>query len=157
MVNGGTINKMLNRGAMRLLGELPPPARALYDSGNVRQVGATVHIRSKEQNFDIDISNVRDLRLLTYDEGSYAPEKTMAAWANVRLIDASGKAVPLSQMKPKSSTGVREDASPIEFPDRKFADGVRTFAAAELVYDISGKGLCAASGKRGTRYSRQHQ
>lgn len=149
MVNGDTINKMLNRGALRLLGDLPPAPRALYDSGRVRPVAATVHTRNKALDFDIDISSVRDLHLLTYDEGSYAPEKTLAAWAEIRLIDASGKSVPLSQMKPKRADGLREDSSPIEFPDRKFADGVRTFARAELVYDISGKGFTRLQGSVG--------
>ena len=149
MVNGATINKMLNRGAMRLLGELPPAPRALYDSGPVRPVAATVHTRNRALDFDIDVASVHDLRLLTYDEGSYAPEKTMAAWADVRLIDASGRAVPLAQMKPKSAAGLRDDASPIEFPDKKFEAGVRTFAAAELVYDISGKGFTRLQGSVG--------
>jgi hypothetical protein len=141
LVNGGTINKMLNRGALRLLGELPPAPRALYDSGAVRPVAANVHTRNKAHDFDIDISNVKELRLLTYDEGSYSPEKTMAAWADARLVDASGNVTPLSQLKPKSAAGLRDDASPIEFPDKKFDDGVRTWAAADLVYDIAGKGF----------------
>ncbi len=139
MVNGDTINKMLNRGAMRLLGVLPPAPRALYDSGAVRQ-------RTKTLSFDIDISHARELRLLTYDEGSYSPEKTLAAWADVRLVDAEGKAFPLSQMKPKSAKGLREDASPIEFPDKKFDDGIRTWASAELVYAIGGKGFVRLQG-----------
>lgn len=141
MVNGTTINKMLNRGAMRLLGELPPAPRALYDSGAVRQVAANVHTRKKEFDFDIDISNARELLLLTHDEGSYAPDKTMAAWADARLVDASGKIVKLSDMKPKLAKGLRDDKTPIEFADRKFDDGVRTWAGGELVYDIAGKGF----------------
>jgi hypothetical protein len=157
MVNGDTINKMLDRGALRLLGQLPPAPKALYDSGTLR-------VRNKTVDFDIDISGVHDLRLLTYDEGSYAPEKTMAAWANIRLVvaagkdaagkdatgkDAAGKAVPLSGMKPKSAEGLREDATPIEFTDRKFDDGVRTWAKAELVYDIAGKGFVRLQGSVG--------
>jgi hypothetical protein len=149
MVNGDTINKMLNRGALRLLGQLPPAPRSLYDSGAVRSLAATIHTRNKAQDFDIDISNVRDLRLLTYDEGSYAPEKTLAAWADARLIDASGKAVPLSHLKPTSATGLREDASPIQFPDKTFEDGVRTWAGAELVYSIAGKGFVRFQGSVG--------
>jgi hypothetical protein len=149
MVNGDTINKMLNRGALRLLGQLPPAPRSLYDSGAVRSAAATIHTRNKAQDFDIDISNVRDLRLLTYDEGSYAPEKTMAAWADARLIDASGKGVSLSQLKPASATGLRDDASPIQFADKKFDDGVRTWAGAELVYSIAGKGFVRFQGSVG--------
>jgi hypothetical protein len=149
MVNGATINKMLNRGAMRLLGELPPAPRSLYDSGAVRTVPANTHTRNKAQDFDIDVSQVHDLRLLTYDEGSYSPEKTMAAWADIRLIDAAGKATPLSQLKPKSATGLRNDSSPIEFPDKKFDDGIRTWASAELVYAIAGKGFVRLQGSVG--------
>jgi hypothetical protein len=134
---------------MRLLGELPPAPRALYDSGAVRPVSANIHTRNKAQDFDIDIGGIRNLRLLTYDEGSYSPEKTMAAWADVRLIDVSGKAVPLSQLKPKSTDGLRDDSSPIEFPDRKFDDGVRTWASATLVYDIAGKGFVRLQGSVG--------
>ena len=149
MVNGTTINKMLNRGAMRLLGELPPAPAALYDSGMVRQVAASVHQRNPAWDFDIDISKAQELLLLTHDEGSYAPEKTMAAWADVRLIDASGKAVPLGSLKPKSATGVREDASPIEFADKKFDEGLRTWASGQLVYDIAGKGFTRLQGSVG--------
>ncbi|HEY3835773.1 MAG TPA: DUF1549 domain-containing protein [Bryobacteraceae bacterium] len=149
MVNGDTINKMLNRGALRLLGELPAAPRSLYDSGAVRTVNATIHTRPKAEDFDIDISKVSDLRLLTYDEGSYAPEKTLAAWADARLIDASGNATPLSQLKPASATGLRDDATPIQFPDKKFDDGIRTWAAAELVYSIAGKGFVRFQGSVG--------
>jgi hypothetical protein len=149
LVNGTTINKMLNRGALRLLGELPPPPTALYDSVVVRQVAANTRQRNKAWDFDIDVSHAKELRLLTYDEGSYAPEKTMAAWAEVRLVDAAGKAVPLSQMKPKSASGLRDDASPIEFADKKFDDGIRTWASAELVYDIAGKGFARLQGSVG--------
>ena len=120
MVNGDTINKMLNRGALRLLGQLPPAPRPLYDSGTVRQVAVTFISAIRMR---ISMSTFRaceDLRLLTYDEGSYAPEKTMAAWADVRLIDAAGKSVPLAQLTPKSAKGLRDDATPIEFPDKKF-------------------------------------
>lgn len=149
LVNGGTINKLLNRGAMRLLGELPPAPRALYDSGGVRQVAANVHARNKVLDFDIDVSKAQELRLLTHDEGSYAPDKTMAAWADARLIDATGRVVPLSQLKPKSAQGTREDATPIEFADRKFDDGVRTWAGAEIIYDIAGKGYTRFQGSVG--------
>lgn len=149
LVNGDTINKMLNRGALRLLGQLPPAPRPLYDSGTVRQVAATIHTRTRQQDFDIDVSNVKELWLLTHDEGSYSPEKTLAAWADLRLIDASGKSVPLSQIKPKTAGGTREDASPIEFPDRKFDDGLRTWAAAQMVYDVAGKGFVRLQGSVG--------
>src|SRR5208283_3329217 len=67
MVNGDTINKMLNRGALRLLGQLPPAPRALYDSGLVRAASATARTRNKTLDFDIDVSRVHELRLLTYD------------------------------------------------------------------------------------------
>ena len=56
-------------------------------------------------------------------------------------MDAAGKAVPLSRLKPKSAMGVREDTSPIEFPDKTFDDGVRTWASADVVYAIGGKGF----------------
>jgi hypothetical protein len=67
----------------------------------------------------------------------------------VRLVDASGKDVPLSEMKPKSARGLREDSSRIEFPDQKFADGVRTWAGAEIVYAIGGQGFARLQGSVG--------
>ncbi len=149
LVNGGTINKLLNRGAMRLLGELPAAPEALYDSGSVRTAAANAQTRPKSQDFEIDISKSAELRLLTVDEGSYAPEKTMAAWAGVRLIDAAGRAVPLSDLKPKSARGLRDDPTPIELPGAKFDSGVRTWGSAQLVYGIAGRGFVRMQGSVG--------
>ena len=149
MVNGGTINQLLDRGALRLLGQLPEAPKALYDSGPVRNTGEKVLTRPPQQNFDIDISGAKELRLFTMDDGSYSPEKTMAAWANARLIGASGNAVALSSLKPKLANGRRNDDSAIRFVDKKFDDGVRTFAGAEIVYEIDGKGYKRLQGSVG--------
>ena len=55
----------LQRGSLRLLGELPPAPVNLFDSGAMNKGTAA---------FDIDISHARELWLLTQDAGSYDPK-----------------------------------------------------------------------------------
>ena len=69
LVNGETLETMTRRGSERLLGQLPPPPENLFDSGTLRKGGAS---------FDIDISHVKQLWLLTHDAGSYDPSRTVA-------------------------------------------------------------------------------
>src|SRR5579859_2991778 len=77
LVNGTTLDKLLYRGAARMLGELRPAPANLFDSGLVT---------SNKAEVDIDITGVRRLRLLLTDTDSYNPSLIVAGWANAELI-----------------------------------------------------------------------
>jgi len=142
MVNGETLTHMLNRGAERMLGELKPSPVALYDSGELHRGDHSF------ASFDIDISQVKELRLLVSDRGSYAPERVLADWAQVELVSANG-AMPLSSLKPEKATGLRADSDSIELQKQTFTDGVRSTSDSMVVYDIGGKGFTRLRGTVG--------
>ncbi len=73
LVNGETLTHWLNRGARRMLRELPPDPVAILDKPYV--------VKNGPIPFDIDISKSRKLWLVLKDNGSYSPEKVEAIWA----------------------------------------------------------------------------
>ncbi len=81
LVNGASLEHMLRRGALRLLGQLPAAPENLFDSGRLRK-GAV--------DFDIDITGLRQLWLLEEDAGCYDPAHTLAGWAQVELSGPGG-------------------------------------------------------------------
>ena len=81
LVNGELLTNLLQRGSLRLLGELPPAPVNLFDSGPMNKGTAA---------FDIDISHARELWLLTQDAGSYDPSRTIAGWLDVELSGPNG-------------------------------------------------------------------
>jgi len=127
LVNGETLRHNLARGAKRMLDQLPPAPPNLFDSGRVTSKPVTV---------DIDISDVRELRLLTADQGSYSPERALAAWMDAVLIGANGETA-LSSLQPKSGQFTR---GPVTLEERTHADALRTTLPSELIYDIAGTG-----------------
>jgi Protein of unknown function (DUF1549)/Protein of unknown function (DUF1553)/Planctomycete cytochrome C len=91
LVNGTSLEHLLRRGALRLLGQLPPAPENLFDSDVVRK-GAVA--------FDIDISGIKQLWLIEEDAGSYDRVRTSAGWAEVALSgpDGSRKLTGLSAL-----------------------------------------------------------
>ena len=81
LVNGELLTNLLQRGSLRLLGQLPPAPVNLFDSGPISKGSVA---------FDIDISHARELWLLTEDAGSYDPSRTVAGWLNVELTGPNG-------------------------------------------------------------------
>ena len=85
LVNGASLENMLRRGALRLLGQLPGyplgPPENLFDSGKLRKGAA---------DLDIDISGVKQLWLLEEDAGSYDPARTVAGWVHVEFFGPQG-------------------------------------------------------------------
>jgi len=81
LVNGASLEDMLRRGALRLLGQLPAAPENLFDSGRLRK-GAVI--------FDIDISSLKQLWLLEEDAGSYDPPHTVAGWVRVEFFGPQG-------------------------------------------------------------------
>jgi hypothetical protein len=118
LVNGETLTRFLQRASKRMLGQIPPAPANLFDSGQI----AANHV-----SVDIDISGVKELRLLVVDVGTYSPERVLPVWAEARLI---------------GSTGVKKLGDPgiVQMKDRSFSGGLRVKAPSELILDIEGKG-----------------
>ena len=141
LVNGEALRLMLRQGSKRMLGEVPPAPKNLYDSGRVsgrldtsdleRRLMATRH------TVDIDITGVRELRLLTVDQGSYSPERVIPVWADAMLFGPDGY-TPLSELEQKSGKVTKGPASMGHDVHR---DALITALPSELVYDIAGKGF----------------
>ncbi len=89
LTNGATFEKLLRRGARRLLGELPPTPANIFDSKVVRK-GVT--------KFDLDIAGAQKLWLLAEDAGSYDASRSVAGWAGVEFVDASGAVTPFEKV-----------------------------------------------------------
>ena len=140
LVNGEALRHMLRQGAKRMLGEVLPAPKNLYDSGRVAGRTDTSSLERRmsatRQSVDIDISGVRELRLLTVDEGSYSPERVTAVWADVELFGPDGY-TPLSDLEPKSGKVTKGPASLNHDVHR---DSLTATLPSELVYDIAGKG-----------------
>ncbi len=128
LMNGETLTHWLNRGARRMLGELPPDPRSLFAA----QVNEARGETPAPIPFDIDISNSSKLFLIVQDASSTAPDKGLPIWMNAELEGPAGKA-PLSSMKPIGDSGLRE-ASTATVPD-----AVRVKLSSVLEYDLSGK------------------
>jgi hypothetical protein len=118
LVNGETLTRFLRRASKKMLGELPAPPANLFDSGNI----AANHVK-----VDIDISGVKELRLLVDDIGSYSPERVLAVWAEARLIGPAGV----------QKLG---EAGPVQMKDKSFSSGLRAKTPSELIFNIEGKG-----------------
>lgn len=127
LVNGETLRHNLARGAKRMLDQLPPAPPNLFDSGRVTSKPVTV---------DIDIGGVRELRLLTLDQGSYSPERTLPAWMDAVLIGPNGE-TPLISLRQRSGEFTK---APVTLEGREHADALRTTLPSELIYDMPGTG-----------------
>ena len=79
LVNGEILTNRLMRGARRLVGELPPDPKSLF---NASVAGRTVVARQ----MDVDISSASKLYLLVSDTGSNAPERVLPVWTNLQLV-----------------------------------------------------------------------
>jgi Protein of unknown function (DUF1553)/NPCBM/NEW2 domain len=118
LVNGDTLTRFLARASKKMIGELPPAPANLFDSGRVSANRAAV---------DIDITGVKQLRLLVSNVDSYSPERVLPVWAEARLIGPAG-------------TKQLGEAAPVEMKDAKFSSGLRAKAPSELILDIGGQG-----------------
>jgi hypothetical protein len=128
LVNGEPLTHWLNRGAKKMLGELPPEPEAIFDRP-LKERGSAP--------FEIDISHAQKLWLLVADAGSYSPEKVEAVWARAELV-GPGKVTLLSSLKPVDDSGLRASTSPLEIGGEN-GFGVRVKTPSRLVYDISGQ------------------
>ena len=83
LANGAILTMRLARGSQRLLGELPQEPASLF---NTSIAGRAV----KAEPFDVDVSNATALWLVVQENGSSAPERIEAVWANAELVGPSG-------------------------------------------------------------------
>lgn len=126
VVNGQTLTHWLNRGAKRMLGQLPAAPLARLD----RSLAG----RNGPYSFDVDIEGTSKLWLVVRDNGSYSPEKLEPIWSNAELLGPQG-AVPLKMLKPLKDEGLR-----------KGGDGVAVQASSWLVYDLGSAGYTRLRG-----------
>jgi hypothetical protein len=134
LVNGATLTALLRRGARRLLGELPEPPANRFDSKAIRQ-GLIP--------FDIDLTGVKQLWLLTEDAGSYDPAQVRAGWADVTLEDAAGRTRKLAELPSLVKT---ENADVLANKEPVTAAQIVPLGAT-LTYNIEGLGLRRMRGR----------
>jgi Protein of unknown function (DUF1549)/Protein of unknown function (DUF1553)/Planctomycete cytochrome C len=128
LVNGEMLTRWLSRGGRRMLGELPPDRLSLFNK-------AVAGRNASASTFDIDVSSASKLWLIVQDFGSNAPERVEPLWAGAELVDADGRATPLSSLTPSEAHGLRQPAG------RADDGGVRVRPPSRLVYDIAGRGF----------------
>jgi hypothetical protein len=142
LMNGETLTHWLNRGARRMLGELPAEPQSLF----AMEIDVTREKLPVPNQFDIDISKASKLYFIIQDASSTAPDKGLPLWANVELEGPDGK-VSLASLKPAESTGAREGNGAVQVAggSGNQQNAIRVKLASVLVYDLSGK-----------RYTRLH-
>jgi hypothetical protein len=132
LVNGASLEDMLRRGALRLLGQLPPAPENLFDSGNLRKGAVT---------FDIDISGLDRLWLLEQDAGSYDPARTIAGWAGVEFSGPKGSK-KLADLAP--ANWVRQAVTAGKEPA---GEAVTAAPGSRMVLDLDGFGFTRMRGR----------
>ncbi len=135
LVNGDTLNVVLKRGALRLLGELPEAPQNLFDS---RQMGKGA------KPLDIDVTGAKQLWLYVDDAGCYDPARTVAGWLDLTLAGPSGKtrvaSLP-SISKPKIGALTADKV--------KFEGAILAPVGALIMYPIDGLGFTRLTGSVG--------
>ena len=135
LVNGERLTRRLSRGARRMLGELPPEPRSLFN----KPVAGRNASASK---FDISVGDATRLWLVAQDYGSNAPERVEPLWAGAEFVDTDGKTTPLTSLTPIDAQGLRSPARQGPADQAAVSDGsVRVRPPSRLVYDISGRGF----------------
>ena len=119
LVNGGGYASYLLRAAKSMLGVLPEPAANLFDSALVSS--GTVRA-------DIDITGLRQLRLVVQDVDSYSPERVRAVWAAARLTG------------PGIEDSLPGAGGPAQMKNGYYGDALRVKTPSETVIGLAGKG-----------------
>jgi len=144
LANGATLTRRLSRGAQRLMGELPPAPVSVFSRSVAGRAATTA-------TFDLDISKASRLWLIVADEGSSAPERNLAAWADVELAGLGGT-IALSSLRPVESAGLRSGDGPIAVVASRqpgVGGGLRVQTPSRLVFDIAGRGFTRLRGTVG--------
>jgi hypothetical protein len=149
LVNGEPLAKWLLRGARNMLGELPPPPRALFVTPiNARgaRAGEPPASRLARASFDIDVSGATRLWFIVQDANSTAVDKAEAAWAGAELVGRNGAVTPLTDLTPLDASVLRAAPGPVVLDGATFPSAVRVKTPSRLVYDISGRGFTRLRG-----------
>lgn len=133
LVNGEDLTYLLHRGAKRMLNELTPPPVNRFDSGAVAK---------GKIDFDIDISDARQLWLLTEDAGSYDRSLVVAGWADARLIGPAGEQ-PVAELVKDAS------AKPLRIAVQLYSKSLVMPVSSSTVIDLAGKGFTRLQGSVG--------
>jgi hypothetical protein len=143
LVNGETLNRRLSRAARRLLGELPAAPVSVFS----RSVAGRSAITA---SFSLDVTKASRLWLIVADEGSSAPERNQAAWAEVELVGPAGT-TPLGSLRPIEAAGLRSGTGPIALAAARqpTRGGLRVETPSRLVYEIAGLGYTRLQGTVG--------
>ena len=133
LVNGEDLTYLLHRGAKRMLNELTPPPLNRFDSGAVAK---------GKVDFDIDISDARQLWLLTEDAGSYDRSLVVAGWADARLIGPAGEQPVVELVKDAS-------AKPLTIAGQLFSKSLVMPVSSNTAIDLAGRGFTRLQGSVG--------
>ena len=119
LVNGSTLTMRLARGSQRMLGVLPQDPISLF---NKPIAGRAVGVEA----FDVDVSKASKLWLVVQENGSSAPERIEAVWADAELVGPAGT-TRLASLTPVETAGGRTGSRPIVLngSDAPVRDGVR--------------------------------
>ena len=145
LTNGAVLSAWLERGAKRMLGELPadPPSRyARTVSGRT----------ASSSRFTVDVTGVSRLWLAVEDIGSNLPDAMQPVWADAELIGPSGP-VALSTLTPVAGGGLREGSGPVVTPLGS-GGGIRVANPSVVAYDIAGRGFTGFRGVIGVENAR---
>ncbi len=137
LMNGETLTHWLNRGARRMLGELPPQTQSLFAT----QINVTREATPEIGHFDIDISHSSQLFFIVEDARSTASDKGLPHWGNVELEGPAGR-VPLSSLKPDERLGSRGGAAAAQ-------GTIPVKLGSVLRYDLTGRGFTRLRGSPG--------
>jgi hypothetical protein len=152
LVNGERLANWLLRGARKMLGELPPPATALFVTAiNARggRTGGPPVPRAAPATFDVDISGATRLWLIVQDANSTAVDKAEAAWASGELLGQDGGVTPLTELTPLDETVLRAASGLLVLDGTLFPSGMRVKTPSRLVYNISDRGFTRFRGTVG--------
>ncbi len=133
LVNGTTLETRLRRGALHMIGELPQPPANRFDSGVLTHGSVP---------FDVDITGVERLWLLTEDAGAYDPSRTVAGWADVELSGPNGTK-KLSELTTLSAFEQRD----LTAEKKQLGKSVVVPLNTKLVFPISGLGFTHIRGR----------
>jgi hypothetical protein len=132
LANGASLEHMLRRGALRLLGRLPAASENLFDSGRLRK-GAV--------DLDIDISGLKQLWLLEEDAGSYDPERTVAGWVRVEFFGPQG----VKDLAPLAHAGFAQQS--LTANKEPVGEALTTLPGSRLTIPIDGLGYVRMRGR----------
>jgi Protein of unknown function (DUF1549)/Protein of unknown function (DUF1553)/Planctomycete cytochrome C len=135
LVNGETLAADLRKGALRLLGELPPAPQNLFDSHRMNK---------GEKKLDVDLTGAKQLWLLIDDAGCYDPVRTVAGWADLQAVGPKGP-VKIADL----TTFSKPTRGPLAIEGVKYEDALIMPVGSLIMYSVDGLGLTHLTGAVG--------